>query len=373
MPIYLWTAKDRMGKSVVRELKAATIEESKAILIAEGCSDLELKEDEIMTAAIESCEQKVFGEEVQITAEDRLKHRNQPPVTILRAVAQSLIREKGLYLVLIPVLGYAILRKNLWLGIVPIILILAWLGFLAWLTLPGILYAKLNQAKDWHRWNEVLNFVRKLEFISQNNIVKIPPLELARCRAQAFTGLGRLSEGLALMQMHEHAPGLPSWLYKAHLAGLYDLARQHEKATEYTRAALQETPTPALYLDLANRLLRYQKDTAGGRSALAEAEKGTLTDIAEPFRRRVRGILAYLEGNYDSARLELEAALRMLQKTPHQPFRDGNIAVLKAYLCCVLAKLGDLDGARKCFSDAKEYLVATGEKELLEECKSALK
>jgi hypothetical protein len=42
MPSYLWTAKDRTGKSVVRELKAATIEESKAILIAEGYSDLEL-------------------------------------------------------------------------------------------------------------------------------------------------------------------------------------------------------------------------------------------------------------------------------------------------------------------------------------------
>jgi hypothetical protein len=83
-------------------------------------------------------------------------------------------------------------------------------------------------------------------------------------------------------------------------------------------------------------------------------------------------ILAFLEGDYATAKRELEASLAIMEETPHIPYRAGNISVSKAYLCCVLAKLGDRDGAKKNFMDAKEYLVATDEAELLEQCKHAI-
>jgi len=132
--------------------------------------------------------------------------------------------------------------------------------------------------------------------------------------------------------------------------------------------SIRENPTPALYLDVANRLVRYKKDTVRAREALAEAEKSTLTEIAKPFHLRCRGILAYLEGDYVTAKNELEASLALMLKTPHQPYRDGHISVARAYLSCVLAKQGEFSAARKCFDEAKPYLVATGEDELLGEC-----
>jgi type II secretory pathway component PulF len=46
MPNFVWTAKDKTGKPVIREVEAGTIEESNQVLLAEGCTDLELKEDE---------------------------------------------------------------------------------------------------------------------------------------------------------------------------------------------------------------------------------------------------------------------------------------------------------------------------------------
>jgi type II secretory pathway component PulF len=48
MANYTWTAKDQTGKAVVREVRAATVQEANALLIAEGCTDLKLIEDEII-------------------------------------------------------------------------------------------------------------------------------------------------------------------------------------------------------------------------------------------------------------------------------------------------------------------------------------
>jgi hypothetical protein len=104
-----------------------------------------------------------------------------------------------------------------------------------------------------------------------------------------------------------------------------------------------------------------------------EADKSVISEIGKPFRLRCLGIIAYLEGDCGEARRNLEIALQMMEQTRDQPYRDGGISVTKAYLCCVLAKLGDLKAARQCLSEAKEYLVATDESELLADCNEAVK
>jgi hypothetical protein len=44
----------------------------------------------------------------------------------------------------------------------------------------------------------------------------------------------------------------------------------------------------------------------------------------------------------------------------------------KAYLCRALAKQGQLEAARKNFTEARPYLEATGENELMTDCEQAL-
>ena len=373
MPKYVWTAKNKFGNSVVREITANTIEESKSALLAEGCTDLVLMGDEVMDAATAGMPRTVsfLGEELKVTEADKLKHRNKPPPTFFSTLWQGVAETKG-FLILIFVLAlYEIYRGHrpsfIFLGFG----LIAWLAFLIVLRLPSIYYHRLHKAADWYRWAEVLEIVEKLKKIGKIHFIKIPPPELGRYRAKALTGLGHLSEALAEFSQYENQPGCPSWLYKAHVAGLYDTAKQHDKALEYCLQSIREKPTPVLYLDLANRYVRYMKDPVKAREALAEAEKSTLPDLAKPFHLRCRGMLAFLEGDYVTARRDLEASLEIMQKTPHIPYRDGHISVAKAYLCCVLAKQGDQAAAQKNFTDAEEYLVATGETELLEQCKKA--
>ena len=79
MATYTWTAKDRDGKSVVREITHESVESSKAALEAEGYTDLKLMEDDIADAARAwFTEKTVFlGEEIKVTAEQRLKVRQR--------------------------------------------------------------------------------------------------------------------------------------------------------------------------------------------------------------------------------------------------------------------------------------------------------
>jgi len=370
MPNFIWTAKDKQGKPIVKEVSAETIEESKAMLLAEGYTDLELKSDEIIDASRQAFATANNGRKSR--PEEFVRHLGNIPQTPLKLILRSIVHDTAFYLLMISLMVLAIFRGHKANAIVTGIITVGWLVFRIWMSLPQIYYAKLNKAKDWHRWTEVLQLVKSLERIRQFHIIKLPAKELIRARAQALAGLGRLLEALAEFRQCEYQPEVPSWLYKAHLAEIYSIAKDYDKSLEYAWEALEEKQTPVLYIDLASRLLRYKKDTVKAKEILSKVEKDTLTEIIKPGYLQCQGILDYIEGDYVSARQELEVSLKMMEQTRDRPFRDGNISLTKGYFCCVLSKQGDLTSAKRCFEQAREYLIAARETELLEECKKAV-
>jgi tetratricopeptide (TPR) repeat protein len=373
MPNFVWTAKDKFGKSAIREITADTAEQAKAQLLTEGCIELELKENEIHDAAVAGFTDKtvVLGEEVKATTEQRLKQRGNPPMTFSRALRKSVFQGKKLSILIILLAFYEGYRGNKTSVILLGIALLLWIMFTFCVKLPSIYFAKLNEAKDWNRWEEVLELVETLKKIRRNHFIKMPIVELIRSRAQALAGMGRMSEGLEEFRQCENQPGCPGWLYTAFVAELYQIGKQYDKAIEYKQKAVEQKPIPANWIDLTNYFLRFKKDTGKAREALAQAEKGILTETEKPYLTRCHGILAYLEKNYAVARQELETGLHIVEQR-HQPFKNGYVNVAKGYLCCVLAKQGDLAAAKKYFTEAKEYLIATEETDLIQECKQAL-
>jgi hypothetical protein len=45
MPTNVWKVKDRLGNSAVREITTDTVEQSKSILLCDGCTDSALMTD----------------------------------------------------------------------------------------------------------------------------------------------------------------------------------------------------------------------------------------------------------------------------------------------------------------------------------------
>ena len=370
MTNYVWKAKDRSGKPVVREVMANTAAEAKGVLAADGYTDLVLFEDDVAAAAAEQMgdKSKIFGETIVITANDRIKQSPKPQLNLWRALLEGILQSKGLILILGALAGFLLYRQNYLGALLAAGAIIVWLLFVVCLSLPAIYYNKLHRAVDWHRWEEVLELVGKLEANRRINFIKVPEAELARNRAKALAGFGRVEEALADYQKYAGQPGCPSWLHKAFIAGIYDTAKQYDKAIEYTLLSMEDKENPSMYPDLAYRLARFKQDAVNARKALNEAEKAVLPEYAKPFLLRSRGWVCYLEQNLVEARKAFEESIDYMEGTRNQPFRDGCISIAKAHLACVLAKQGEFDLAKKNFSDAKKYLIAANETDLHEEC-----
>jgi hypothetical protein len=243
MPKYTWTAKNKSGQTVVKEITANTSGEAQAILLADGFFDLKLMEDEIMSVAHAGFTErpKIFGEEIkQPTADDRLKAMENPTVTFLDVIRKGIWQSKGLIFLILLLFTYQVYRGNIISAILLIVGLIVWLVFLICIGLPSVYYRKLILAADWYRWNEVLSLVGTLKTIGHISVVKVPATELTRYRAKAFVGTGRLQDGLAEFQQCEGRPDCPSWLYKSFVAGLYTLAKQYDKATEFNLKAIED-------------------------------------------------------------------------------------------------------------------------------------
>lgn len=368
---YTWSATDQYGLKMIKEVEAETAQEAKEILLANGYSNLELKVDDIMAIAQKGFPENVtvLGEEVKVTAQQRVHSMENPKATTWDILKPLLSQGKTLYLILIALAGFQAYRGHyVSVGLIIVALFL-WFAFVIILALPQIYYRKLIEAADWSRWNEILSLVAALKNIGKINIIKIPDSELTRYRAKAFAGLGNIQQALDEYRKCEGRPDCPAWLYKLFVAGLYTTAKQYDKAIEFNLASIAENPGSTGWLDLAYRYARYKRDPAKAREAAAESDKNPISEVGKPFRARCLGVIAYLEGDYATAKTELESGISAVENVKYRPFKDGHLAISRAYLCCVLAKQGDLQAAKKNLDLAREYLIATDEDELLAECR----
>ncbi len=370
MSKYVWTAKDKSGQKVVQEVEAETAEDSRATLVDAGYTELVLKVDEIMAAVQAGFPStfRVLGEEVRVTTEQMLQHLDNPTVTSWGAIRQGIGQSKLMCVLLALFAAYSGYREHWGSALLLMIALLAWLTFIVCVSLPSAYYRKLILASDWYRWSEVLSLISTLESIGRFSFIKVPATELTRNRAQALAGMGRLDEALAEYKQCAGRPDCPTWLYRQFVGSLYTIAKQYDKGIESSLLSIAEKPTPTAWADLANRYARYKRDPVKAREAMAEADKHPTVEQVKPFRIRCLGIIAYLEGDYLTAKRHLETAIDMVEKAKGRPYRDGHLSVARAYLCCVLARLGDFQAARDCLALAREYLVATEETDLLAEC-----
>ncbi len=191
MTNYVWLATDKSGKKVIREIEAATAEDAKFVLLAQGYSNLELKEDEVTSAVLAGFTKRenAFGQEIRVTAEERLKHRDNPTVTYWDALRKGIGRSFIVFLALCILAIYSGLRGDRGHAALYVAGLLGWLGYILFVSLPSVYYRKLIKAGDWSQWNEVLSLVATLQLIGRFSLVKVPATELTRNRAKALAGM----------------------------------------------------------------------------------------------------------------------------------------------------------------------------------------
>jgi tetratricopeptide (TPR) repeat protein len=379
MNSFVWKGKDSEGEPRCERVSAENAQAAKTILAAQGWSDLQLVMDEIC----DNAGKMVQGPE----SADELRERLGPEgeVRFLEArgpgfwcqYRQTLFQLKGAIILLLLSTGWGIYTDRTWLmvvgttglGCVLVLFPVIHLFF----SLPMQYYVRLNKAKVWSRWDEVLLCVERLRQAHRLTRIGVGELELARCRAQALAATGRLEQAVKEFSQFANDPNIPRWNYLSFLGGIYDSSKEYEKAFDCRREAATENPDcSALWIDLAYGLVHGLNRPSEAREALARAEALETPALGVPYLSFLRGVIYWREARFAEAREHLEKALPGFKSYEHNPLVEGLVLLTKSYLCAVVGALGDLDAARIYFRQAEEFLVAAEEAELLEACRRSL-
>ncbi len=383
---FVWKGKDPGGNLRCREIIAENAQQAKARLRAEGWSDLQLVVDEIGDAAGRFVEQPKALEEFpdQLTPEDKvdlLEGRKVVRFGFWAQYAQT-IRQTSwtAVVILVFLLVYGLHRGKTWpmivgaggLALLIFLYPILYIFVTPYFSLPSKEYARLNDAKVWSRWDEVLKSVERLRRIRRLTHMGPGEVELIRCRAQALAATGRLEEGLKEFSQFERAQAVPRWMYLSFLAGIYDCAKEFQKALACRREAVAEkSDTSVVWIDLAYGLVRGLNHPVEAREALARAEQLEINRLGQAYLPFLRGIICWREGKYLEAKGSLETAIQALQAFAHAPLAEGLVLLAQSYLCAAHVGLGEINTAQDYYRRTERFLIAAREEELLKFCRPA--
>jgi hypothetical protein len=385
MPTFLWSGKDAEGKKRSERIDAENAQAARAQLESRGWSNLELVKDELAySEAIRVKTTKPVDPDIaaKFSTPDAEAsfHKRGWKTSVLGRTLDSIAESWKLTLLCAALLGWGIYRHLIFttifgaLGLAFVVLFIpVYHVLIRLLGNTSTDFARLNRAKVWGRWDEVLECVERLRQPDRMTGSLVPELELIKSRAGALAALGRLDEGLAEYQKLENDPKVERWMYLSFLAGIYDNARQFQKGLELRREAAAIKPdTSMTWIDVAYSSVRKLNHTDEAREALARAEQLEISGLGKKYLPFLRGIIAWREHRPEEARPLLEEALAGFQPIAHNPLAEGLILSAKAFLCATYVDLRDYARAKPLQREVEPFLTAHREDDLLAACRSAM-
>jgi hypothetical protein len=376
MHSFLWSGKYRDGKSRGVRVEAENAQDARKILEGRGWTGLELVKSEITDVVLKR-QRAESGRAIVMTPDQELARARGKRPSFAGKWLKSLAGTSITLVLFGWILWHGINTHRTesavvgGVGLVATVLLFPALTLFYGQTKRN--YARLNRAKVYARWDEVLECVEKLKRSQAMTRVGVGEVELTRNRAQALAGLGRMEEALAEMKKIEDSSATPHWLYLSHLSGIYAAGRQFDQALECQVQSTSERPQmPEAWIDLAGTLARRANRPADAREALERAKKIEITPLAKPHLSSNEGAILWREGKLPEAKSKLEQALVEFIPFAQKPLVERSILSTKSYLCAVNRAIGNNAEADKQFKEVQKYLEAHKEEELLQACRGGV-
>jgi tetratricopeptide (TPR) repeat protein len=379
MPNFLWSGKARSGREEAEEVSAETPAEARKILEARGWTELRQHTTEIADF-IHRQQSLISRTRSRLTPKEKLQYRQGTAPGLWGNWAKAIGNSAVTYLLLAGVLGWAIYDRQMpgdrfWIAISAAVLaygvllypVLRW-----WFRQTKRLFVKLHTARTWYRWDEVLRCLDKLVEAKHKTNIGINDYSMARYRALALAGLGRLDEALTGFSAAAEKAETPPWLYHTALAGINTIARQYDKALENYRTAFEAaTDKSIICIDLAMCLVWRFNRPQEARQLLSQAEKMQFPENAIPHLALLRGAIAYREKNFSEMDRYVREALADFEKHPRAKryLYERSILNCKSYLAVSSAALGRKSEARKYFAQTEKYIDLKDQTDLISEYK----
>jgi tetratricopeptide (TPR) repeat protein len=354
MPIYLWTGKNAQGVEIAEKITAPTPELARDLLEKRGYTDLKLLKDDLMAEM--SSKNEVI---TKMSAAEEAALLRKGKVT-LGEYAIGIFRDVGFLAIACVGLVALFWVRHRYVAIFFGLFILPITVAFARVRRHGYLFARMIEAREWHRADETLRLLMRLEKV-------LKPEDISLYRSLALIWKGNVASGIADWAQHESK--ISPWRYSAHLSVLYEQAGDIDHAIDLGERAIVQNPNVgALYVDVAWKYLLHERNLPRAKELLNHADQLELIEMAKPFLLRNHGIVALREGRFADAEKLLLEAFGIFQAHTKMHFRHSSMMLTKGFLAQAEAKLGKTQQARKHFAEAKEWLEAAKMGPILKAC-----
>ena len=383
MPKFLWSGKAASGQEEVEEVEAETAIAARKILEARGWTDLRQHTSEVHDFAVRQIRESIPRNDPKLTPKERLQYHEGTAPGFWSNWLKSVGGSAGVILllavfVLLTTYDRGKPGNNIKIGIFVFLLAIIVFLFPAvfwWSRRTKRLFVKLHTARTWRRWNEVVRCLDKLPAAQRATKSGIGDFEMARYRALALAGKGRLDEALASYRAAAEKANPPPWLIHSFEAGLYIVAKQYDQALAYYRLALDKAVDKSIVcLDLGMYLVQRYNCPDEAKKLLAQAEACQLSELALVHVPYLRGAIAFRERDYAAMDQNMREALAGFEKRAAVRFYifEASLLTCKGYLAVSGAALGRKDEARRYFAQAKDYLALIGLDDLVAQYETIL-
>ena len=380
MPSYLWSGKDNSGRESTERITAATPEEARDILLRRGWTNLRRQTSDINEFVKQDMAAAAAPNyRSNLTPEQEVAHLKGTAPSFWSKWWKAERQSATAYLCLGILFAWSVYHRKP-VGIVVsagllVFLILLYPALHFWFHQPSQLFQKLHEARNWRRWNEVLNYLEALKKARASRKFGLGEAAIARYRALALTGLGKLDQAIEEFTRAAEATNMPPWLRLTHLATIYTVAEQYDQGLDCYRQALEvATEKGIVCLDYGAYLVQRFNRPAEARQLLAMAEATALPELASAAVPALRSMVAFREGQFAAANQAMSEALGILEKQPKNKYYifEPSILLAQAYLAVINAALANKDAARAYFAKAEKYLEVIRMDELLSEYRSRM-
>lgn len=360
---FLTTATDRNGKRSVQRTTATSAANAVAQLEEAGCTQIELHSDDAF--AISSGFSQ--SEPDLATPEELVALRSMTTARYFLFLLKKQV--VGLSILLVPAalyVGWTLFRQHppgllLWCSVGMLSVPVFFAFYLTFFTYSRK-FDLLLAAWSWGQWQEVTALAARLRG-------HVPDFELDAREAVAIAKLGRIDDGLDLIERHADSEEIPEWMYWGRLAEFHECLEQHHQAIECHRLAYEVAPdVPTVELDYAICLLKNDENLQEAERLIASAEAKPLSDILQMLLPFVHGLRDLRNGKHGTAIQHfLEAQNRLSPLASSQPLIRLIIDFISAWLTIAAVGSGNTELAAEHYPQARRRLQAIGaEKQLAE-------
>jgi tetratricopeptide (TPR) repeat protein len=365
-----YKATSTSGETFTSRVEAKSAADAWEQLQKNGYSEIEVLDDEYSAIKLDD---NASVQRLKMSAKVELSLRQQDTLggRILWSLRQS--RNVMIWLPLLLGFVYYLFNKESTSTDVAIYgsLLLVYLAWFVWATIPSVLYWQAQEASAWYRWGEVERWMQWLARWKRWFNIPFSEHELLFRTATAMAGQGRLDEALRLVEGLAENTELAPGFYQTRLASLFFAAKNYTRAAQLQQEARTINPSASATIDLAFTMAKWIGDYQTARELLDEIDIEKINPLAKIFVFYARGIVAIDLKEYDVASRFLEDALTLGKNHFGTPLMKTVMAGALAYHGLGLAGLGRLSDAKRFFDLAKPLLEACQDTQLLAQCEAA--